>query len=435
MPNPSFENYANCPTFASQLNLAEPWFNPNTGSPEYFNTCATWGSYMSLPAGTTGHYQYPKTGNGFAGIWTFRTDVNNMREYIEVELISELEAGKCYYLEFYVNAANDFPYASDGVGAHVSVGEITAGNANPLLVSPQVENPAGSIISDTLAWTKVSGYFTASGGEDHLTIGNFKSDALTNWIEFNPDVWYQQSSYLYIDDVLLELRELDVELGSDTSLCEGEMIALDATTDDAEYNWENGTTLPTRQVSVDGEYWVDVTVGGCSISDTIMVDIEPVPSVILGSDITLCEQENLVISAITNVSNITWQDGSMGTDFHISEPGIYWAEVSNDCGVATDTLKIELKECNCSVYIPNAFTPNNDGINDKFSIKYDCNFSKFDFRIFDRWGKMLFQSANPNFEWDGEEIPIGTYTYQLDYSSNEVSVGKGLELGVISLIR
>ncbi|MGB0369370.1 MAG: hypothetical protein ACPGD8_08175, partial [Flavobacteriales bacterium] len=282
VPNPSFEDFTACPTFASQLDRAAPWFNPNIGSPEYYNSCAAPGSYMSLPSGTSGHYQYPKTGNGFAGLFTFRTDVNSMREYIEVQLTSALEADKCYYLEFFVNAPNNFPYASDGIGAHVSVGEITAGDANPLLVSPQVENQTGNIISDTLGWTKIAGYFTASGGEDHLTIGNFKNDASTNWTEFNPDVWYQQSSYLYVDDVLLELHELEVDLGADTSLCEGEFIALDATANDADYQWENGTSQATRLVEQDGQYWVDVSVGGCRVSDTILVEIEPMPTLNLG---------------------------------------------------------------------------------------------------------------------------------------------------------
>lgn len=435
VPNPSFEDYTSCPTFASQLERATPWFNPNLGTPEYYNACATAGSYMSLPSGTSGHYQYPRTGNGFAGIFTFRTDVTSMREYIEVELLEPLEADKCYYLEFFVNAPNNFPYASDGIGAHVSIGEITTTNANPLSVTPQIEHPSGVLITDTVGWTKVSGYFIAEGGEDHLIIGNFKSDAETNWTEFNPGVWYQQSSYLYVDDVTLRIHEFEIELGSDTTLCEGESIELDAETEDAEYVWNDGSEQPTKLVTTEGEYSVEIRFGECSDSDTILVEFEPQPTIDLGEDITLCEQQEVILNANSNMNEILWNDGSSDSTLVVDQNGTYWATVSNECGEATDSVDLKIEECVCNVYIPNTFTPNNDGLNDEFSIGYICNFSKFEMQIFDRWGKMVFQSSNPDFSWDGSNLPIGNYTYQLWYGSTDVYTGKGLKVGSVKIVR
>ncbi len=435
VPNPSFEDYTSCPTFASQLERAVPWFNPNLGTPEYYNACATPSSYMSLPSGTSGHFQYPRTGNGFAGLYTFRTDVNSMREYIEVELLDELEAGKCYYLEFFVNAPNNFPYASDGIGAYVSEGEITAGNANPLSATPQIENPSGNIISDTLGWTKVSGYFTANGGENHLIIGNFRSDSETNWTEFNPGVWYEQSSYLYVDDVLLRLHDFSVELGEDTSLCEDEFIELNATTTDATYLWDNGSASAVRAVQHQGEYWVEVVLDGCRASDTVIVSYNPIPTMNLGDDLTFCETTEVELVANSNVNELVWQDGTTDTVYVTDEPGIYWVTASNECGVVTDTLTIELKECSCNVYIPSAFSPNNDGLNDAFGIEYNCDFEEFDMRIFDRWGNLVFITNNPDFIWTPEPSSLNVYTYQLRFSSSEVDTGKGLKIGKIVLVK
>ena len=436
MPNPSFENYTACPSFASQLERAAPWFNPNVGSPEYFNACATWGSFMSLPAGSTGHFQYPRTGNGFAGIYTFRTDIQDMREYVEVELTEPLEADKCYYLEFFVNAPNDFELASDGVGAYVSQGAITGTNANPFMVTPQVENPSGNVITDTLGWTKVSGYFTAVGGENHVTIGNFKNDANTNWTQINWNVWYIGTSYLYVDDVTLRLHELDIDLGSDTTFCEGESIELNAETQDATcYEWENGSSQATRTVSSEGEYWVEVRLDGCKASDTLLVETKPLPFLELGDDIQLCEAQEIALVANSNQSDVVWSDGSLDSLFVTSQSGTYWAMTSNQCGEASDTISVEIEECVCYLYIPNAFTPNGDGNNDLFSVGYDCNFSHFDFRIFDRWGNIIFKSENPDFEWSADNFPIENYTYQLQYSSENISVGKGIKVGAIRLIR
>lgn len=435
VPNPSFEDYTACPTFASQLERAAPWFNPNIGTPEYYNACASPGSYMSLPSGTSGHYQYPRTGNGFAGIYTFRTDVSSMREYVEVELLSQLEAEKCYYLEFFVNAPNNFPYASDGVGAYVSNGPVTAGNANPLAVTPQIENPTGNIISDTLNWTKISGYFTAVGGENHLTIGNFKSDAATNWEEFNPGVWYEQSAYLYIDDVTIRLHDLEVDLGTDTSLCEEETIELDATIPEVTYLWDDGSSNPIRSISESGDYWVEVVLGGCTARDSINVEYEPVPYVELGENLTLCEGQSFELQAISNMTELVWHDGSVGTHFLAEESGTYWVETSNLCGMSSDSIEVKIEECVCRVYVPNAFSPNGDGINDEFEIAYDCNFSSFDFRIFDRWGNLVFQSSEPNFRWEPNNQPLTVFTYQLRYSSSEVSTGKGEKIGRINVMK
>lgn len=436
VPNPSFEDYNGCPTFASQLDRAAPWFNPNVGTPEYFNTCATAASFISLPAGTTGHFQYPRTGNGFAGFYTFSTEVQNMREYVEVELTEPLENGKCYYLEFFVNAPNDFELASDGIGAYVSQGAITGTNPNIFMVTPQIENPSSNVITDTLGWTKVSGYFTATGGENHITIGNFRDDTSTNLTQINWNVWYVGTSYLYVDDVTLRLHEFDVELGSDTTSCDGETIELKAETDGAtSYVWENGSSQPTRNANTEGKYWVEVRLDGCLTSDTIMVITEPQPIIELGNDIRLCNEQEVAIVAKSNIENPTWQNGISDSIFITNKSGVYWAEVSNECGTTSDTVLVKIEDCVCYIYIPNAFTPNGDNTNDEFSIGYDCSFASFDFRIFDRWGNIIFKTSEPDFEWNGGNFPIGNYTYQLRYSSADVFTGKGMRVGSVKIIR
>lgn len=68
------------------------------------------------------------------------------------------------------------------------------------------------------------------------------------------------------------------------------------------------------------------------------------------------------------------------------------------------------------IFIPNAFTPNDDGVNDVFYIP-DANLSNFEFTVFDRWGNQTYQTVNPNFRWNGESkgrgVPEGTYVYLL----------------------
>ncbi|MBK6777504.1 MAG: hypothetical protein IPG74_17245 [Flavobacteriales bacterium] len=189
VPNPSFETVTSCPTFASMLNLAAPWYNPTQGTPELYHGCAPNGDFAGVPLNYSGGFQYARTGVGFAGIYTFRVGVPQMREYIEVPLLQPLVAGSCYTFSMYVNMPNEFELACDGIGAHFSVGPVSSNSPFVLALTPQIDHPLGVLITDTLGWTEVSGTYTAGGGETHLTIGNFRNDANTTWAMFNPGVW------------------------------------------------------------------------------------------------------------------------------------------------------------------------------------------------------------------------------------------------------
>ena len=65
-------------------------------------------------------------------------------------------------------------------------------------------------------------------------------------------------------------------------------------------------------------------------------------------------------------------------------------------------------------YIPNAFSPNNDNINDVFKIYFAdrtvCP-AAFNIQIFDRWGKIMFESEDPSFQWKAEGMSMGAYVY------------------------
>ena len=75
----------------------------------------------------------------------------------------------------------------------------------------------------------------------------------------------------------------------------------------------------------------------------------------------------------------------------------------------------------CNIFVPNAFTPNGDEINDRFTLKHSdvCNIQEFDLKIFDRWGRMVFETktSDPNRAWDGtfegKELQQGVYIWNL----------------------
>lgn len=199
VPNYSFENYVSCPTATAQLNLATPWVMPastGTASSDFYNGCNLSGT-AGVPSNAAG-YQNANTGEGYAGIYTY--GAGSSREYLQVQLSSSLIAGTVYSVEMYVSPSENAGIATDAIGIYISTGAISGiGSYNPLPYLPQISNPTNNIISDTTGWTLVSGYYTASGGENYITIGNFLDDASTNNLTFNSSGWAR--GYYWIDDV------------------------------------------------------------------------------------------------------------------------------------------------------------------------------------------------------------------------------------------
>lgn len=87
------------------------------------------------------------------------------------------------------------------------------------------------------------------------------------------------------------------------------------------------------------------------------------------------------------------------------------------------------------VYIPNAFSPNGDGLNDVFGVK-GHGVTEFDLKVYDRWGEMIFQSSDPNLGWDGTYkgrlAQHGVYVYEVT-ASNETS-SKFHKKGTVTLV-
>jgi len=97
----------------------------------------------------------------------------------------------------------------------------------------------------------------------------------------------------------------------------------------------------------------------------------------------------------------------------------------NECGVHFIDHTLIIEDCTCSLtnhHLPNAFTPNNDGLNDVFQVVSECPFNTFQLSIFNRFGELIFQSTDPHQPWPGNVhngehyAPDGVYTWQLTTS-------------------
>lgn len=202
VPNSSFEIFTACPMGASELSLAVPWQGVTTNNSDYYNACGTGGT--NVPNGGGGAFQYARTGVAFAGIWVINGFGGDYREYLQVKLDSILEQDSCYLIEFYCNLQNLSGYAVNKIGAYISntaVNDVGPGTWGLVLQhTPQIISL--SILTDTLNWMRISGYYNANGGEQYITIGNFSIDSATDTLHIGGNNY--PGSYYYIDDVTVK---------------------------------------------------------------------------------------------------------------------------------------------------------------------------------------------------------------------------------------
>jgi len=135
----------------------------------------------------------------------------------------------------------------------------------------------------------------------------------------------------------------------------------------------------------------------------------------LGEDQAICS-EYILLDAWVQGATWLWQDGSSDSLFLAENPGIYYVKVTvGDC---SDSDTIILSECPVRFWIPNAFSPNGDGLNDTFHPV--SNYTEtFILRIYSRWGELIFESSGVEQAWDGtfngKPCQEGVYVYQISY--------------------
>jgi uncharacterized protein Usg len=173
-----------------------------------------------------------------------------------------------------------------------------------------------------------------------------------------------------------------LDIGSNVTLCQGETLTLDANTLGATYLWQDNSTTATFNATQQGEYWVKTTVNNCSTTDTININYNTIPTIFIGNDTTICQDNILTLDASTTNATYLWQENSTTPTFNVTQQGEYWVEVTvNNCS-KTDTVIINLAECVCKLYFPNSFTPNSDNNNDQFLSIFDCDITEYSFLIY-----------------------------------------------------
>ena len=227
---------------------------------------------------------------------------------------------------------------------------------------------------------------------------------------------------------------------ADTLICKGEILLLDAKNSSAKHFWFNGDTSKIITVTEPGINFVTSRIGGCSVSDTINVDITELISTGLVADTALCIGETITLNT-SGFQNLIWQDGSQNTSYTLADTGTYWVEVLQKCGVRDSIHVRYYQSCACYMQFPSGFTPNNDQLNDGFLPKIECDLKHYTLQIYNRWGEKLFETNDPTAPWLGtnaakRNCENGLYYFRCIYSGIERDIEKPNVIeGIIGLTR
>lgn len=158
-------------------------------------------------------------------------------------------------------------------------------------------------------------------------------------------------------------------------------------------------------------------------NDTAFLDIAVRFAPHLGADTVVCSDSVLHLSApIDGYNSWIWNTGAHSPVITASEPGLYSVTVSDGACSFSDSLRLSHFNCiPCNVYVPNVFRLDEDGLNDRFSVYSNCDFTHFSLRVYDRWGEQVFQSTDPLGYWDGrfrgKKAAPGVYLWVLEWGS------------------
>lgn len=245
-------------------------------------------------------------------------------------------------------------------------------------------------------------------------------------------------------DTTIVLVQPQINLGENQQFCEGDTAIIGSPRPfGATYLWNTGQTSDTIRVRRSGLYYVEVSINECSYTDSIQINfIEP--PILFAKDTILCfEDENsdrifhqigVTIQNYDSTAryryqwfdkdeNLVGQDSLLSVEFG----GVYLVRVTveyaNACTSIT-SLQVEAS-CEPQLFIPSAFTPNQDNLNEEWEI-FGRFYSNLRIKVLDRWGMEVYSALQKRSDeqikfWDGtykgKKVPSGIYYYEVTYTS------------------
>lgn len=219
------------------------------------------------------------------------------------------------------------------------------------------------------------------------------------------------------------------------TICKGTFVLPLPTTS---LNGITGTWSPVINNQIATTYTFTPNTSFCATTTSMKIIVNSTPEIFWNIFQTICKGEAVILSPKPTGDGLDfeWQDGSTDSVFTTAQAGIYSVLVSNSCGSALSS--VELKEVVCKIFIPSAFTPNNDRVNDVFRISGAGYVKDFSMQIYNRFGRVIYETSNALQGWDGLfaglQQPAGLYVYRITFINLQTGEENNLK-GNVMLIR
>lgn len=160
---------------------------------------------------------------------------------------------------------------------------------------------------------------------------------------------------------------------------------------------------------------------GCDSIVYYYVQFDTKPEVELGDDQCLDGKDSIILKTKEGYFSYQWLGiASPNPQYIVRQPGIYWVSVANSCGTSTDSVHV-FDLCNLPIYMPGAFTPNGDRLNDLFRVPAQNQNRLIQLVVYNRFGEKVFETTDKTKGWNGDyksiPSPSGTYVYIIKMES------------------
>lgn len=258
-------------------------------------------------------------------------------------------------------------------------------------------------------------------------------------------IWVLGCSDIFSRKIEVLEKDFNLSLGKDSIPCKEESICLTPTSERTlkTFEWSTGDTSRILETSFSGTFGLTASDGFCSQSTSVHItfieDIINGSAFELPNDTLICIDEFPYLlrpnSEFTN--QFFLENTSPDSLLIINNPGTYEVKTLIEGCEFKKAIRIDSDDCKPDIYIPNVFSPNNDGINDTF-IPLGNEIEPIRLQIYNRWGGKIFESSDANSGWNGtfnnKPADQGIYLFQFEYF-NLLKGEKELVSGDILLLR
>jgi gliding motility-associated-like protein len=240
-------------------------------------------------------------------------------------------------------------------------------------------------------------------------------------------VWYLGCAYEYEREVQV-LDSLQAQILPEDAGCQATPfdIWVSANRPLTSYEWSNGESTESIQLNEAGQYEVTVSDGYCQAETTrdislLQTLLAGLPALEFTPEASVCEDALPYLLEVQSQFADSIRVGGLPAisgQYLLGESGAYPIQAWIGPCLIQDNFQLYTRTCENLVYLPNAFSPNFDGINDYLEPQ-GIDFEPIRLQVFDRWGGLLFQTSQAPFRWDGQRgnqaVNPGVYVVRLEY--------------------